>query len=136
MFQEGNTMNMQKKIERIATNDAYEMKVVTDALIPDIQWKVERISGYHEAYNKAFDKFDVAAEQRFLEAARKRLVKKGFTGEKVSKLGRNVKIVVAVGGTLLILNELGYLEKAKQAYRRGKLYAAAIQDPDSPEYQN
>lgn len=128
-------MKMQTKVERLAMNDAYDWKTA-QLLIPDIQWKVERISGYLEAFNKAGEKLDMSQEEKFLAQARKRLEKKGFTGEKVSKKGRNVKIVLIVAGTVYVLHEMGYIERAKQAYRRGKLYVNAVQDPESQEYKD
>lgn len=128
-------MKMQTKVERLAMNDAYDIKAL-QLLIPDVQWKVERISGYLEAFNKAGDKLDMKQEAKILEDARKRLVKKGFTGEKVSNKARNVKIVLVIAGTVYVLHEMGYLERAKQAYRRGKLYVNALQDPESQEYKD
>lgn len=128
-------MSMQTKVERLAMNDAYDWKTA-QLLVPDIEWKVERISGYLEAFNKAGEKLDMAQEAKFFGKARERLVKKGFTGEKVSNKGRNVKVVLLVAGGLYVANRMGYLEPVKKKYRKAQLFAAAIKDPESQEYKD
>lgn len=127
---------LQTKIEKLARNDAYEYGVA-GLLVKDLEWKNERIPGYGDAFSKAYDELDLSTDAKFLAKARKSLEKKGFTGGKVpSKFKRNVKIVLIVGGTVWVLNEMGYLESLKQRYRRGVLVWNEMQDPESETYKN
>lgn len=117
-------MKLQTKIERLAANDAYDWAML-DLLNADIGWKYNNITGYGEAFHKAFGTVNLEAENKFLQKERDRLVKKGFTQMPALKpKHRKLKVVLLVGVGLVVANELGYLEPLKAKGRQFQLWWA------------
>lgn len=91
--------------------------------------KVERVSGYAEAFNKAYERLDM---NKFAKAAikeRKRLDRSNAVGKNIRAIARGdarglSTVVIVVGGAAWLAHETGYdlvaLEEARKLKRKAK----------------